>query len=174
MNTVTHWQFIRLLGSTLSLAISATIINNSLRATMSALGLAPRTIAAIVADPTILRLQVPAGSSDTGVAVSAALARRILAAYVRGFRTVFVLGAALCAGATVVAVVLIRHVELARGDGDEPEGRDEGVLRRKALGLEEAALAEERIKASVGECGAPGTAGLGAFEKDKRSGEENV
>ena len=171
MNTVT--QFIRLLGGTLSLAISATIINNSLRATMSALGLAPRTIAAIVADPTILR-RVPTmtGSSDLGV--SAALAERILAAYVRGFRTVFVLDAALCAGATVVAVVLIRRVELARGDGDEPEGGDEGVLKRKALELEEAALAEERIKASVGECGAPGMAGLGVSEKDKRSGEENV
>ena len=143
----------------MSLAIGATIINNSLRATMTALRLSPSTIATIVDDPTILGARTSASASSLAdLGVSAALAERILGAYIRGFRTVFILNAALNAVATVAAIVLIRHIELTRG-GEE-------VLKQKAL---KAVLMAE--KASVVE-EAPGVAG--SLEKDKVLGEKNV
>ena len=123
---VYHWQFIRLLGGTFSLAIGATIINNSLRHTMTALRLAPATIAKIVDDPTLLGARTSASASSLAdLGVSAALAERILGAYISGFRTVFILNTALNAVATVAAIFLIRHIELTRGD--------EEVLKQKAV-----------------------------------------
>ncbi|PIL32782.1 MFS general substrate transporter [Ganoderma sinense ZZ0214-1] len=151
-------NFIRLLGGTFSLAIGATIINNSLRHTMAALRLSPATIAKIVDDPTILGARTSASASSLAdLGVSAALADRILGAYISGFRTVFILNAALNAVATVAAIFLIRHIELTRGD--------EEVLKQKAV--EEEMAAE---KMSVVE--APGTTN----EKDKTlsDSEQNV
>ncbi|KAI1785278.1 MFS general substrate transporter [Ganoderma leucocontextum] len=154
-------NFIRLLGGTFSLAIGATIINNTLRHTMSALHLAPTTISKIVDDPTVLGARTSASASSLAdLGVSAAVAERILGAYIRGFRTLFILNTALNAVATVAAVVLIRHIDLTRGD--------EEVLKQKAI---EEALAAE--KASVVE--APGIVVPAASqEKEKPFGEENV
>ncbi|RPD57343.1 MFS general substrate transporter [Lentinus tigrinus ALCF2SS1-6] len=113
-------NFIRLLGGTFSLAVGATIINNSLRHTMSSLNLPPSTIAKVVNDPTILGAHTSAtASSLSDLGLSSAVASRILDAYIRGFRTVFVLNASLNAVATVAAIFLIKHTELTRGDEEE-------------------------------------------------------
>ncbi|KAI0333306.1 MFS general substrate transporter [Cubamyces sp. BRFM 1775] len=118
-------NFIRLLGGTLSLAIGATIINNSLRHYMSSLGLPSSTISTIVDDPTILGAHTSAtDSSLSSLGISAAVAERILGAYVKGFRSVFILNASLNAVATLAAIILIQHTELTRGD--------EETLRKQA------------------------------------------
>ncbi|EIW53983.1 MFS general substrate transporter [Trametes versicolor FP-101664 SS1] len=128
-------NFIRLLGGTLSLAIGATIINNSLRHSMTSLGLPSYTISTILDDPTILGARTSASdASFASLGVSPAVAERILGAYVRGFRTVFILNASLNAVATLAAILLIRHTELTRGDEDD--------LRKKAI--DEALQASEK------------------------------
>ncbi|CDO72623.1 hypothetical protein BN946_scf184985.g42 [Trametes cinnabarina] len=113
-------NFIRLLGGTLSLAIGATIINNSLRHYMKSIGLPLSTISAIVDDPTVLGARTAATDSTfADLGISAAVAEHILGAYVKGFRSVFILNASLNAVATVAAIALIRHTDLNRGDEDE-------------------------------------------------------
>ncbi|OJT01636.1 hypothetical protein TRAPUB_7894 [Trametes pubescens] len=128
-------NFIRLLGGTLSLAIGATIINNSLRHSMTSLGLPSSAISAILDDPTILGARTSASdASFASLGVSPAAAERILGAYVQGFRAVFILNASLNAVATLAAIVLIKHTELMRGDEDD--------LRKKAI--DEALQASEK------------------------------
>ncbi|KAI0644910.1 MFS general substrate transporter [Trametes meyenii] len=133
-------NFIRLLGGTLSLAIGATIINNALRHYMSVLALPSGTIAAIVDDPTLLSSTTPAASASlAALGLSPTVTARILGAYVRGFRTVFVLNAGLNAVATVAALLLIRHIDLDRGD--------EETLRKRAKDEEEAEEAGKTVQA---------------------------
>ncbi|KAI0757530.1 MFS general substrate transporter [Daedaleopsis nitida] len=135
-------NFVRLLGGTFSLAIGATIINNSLRHAMTALSLPPSTISTIVDDPTVLGARTSASSSTlSSLGLSAEVAQQILDAYVKGFRTVFILNTSLNAVATVAAILLIRHTELTRGD-------EEG-LKKKAE-LEQERLEVEKVAASVG------------------------
>lgn len=99
---------------------TASYSNNSLRHTMTALSLPSATIAKIVDDPTILGARTSASASSlTDLGLSSAIADRILDAYIRGFRTVFVLNASLNAVATVAAIVLIKHKDLNRGDEEE-------------------------------------------------------
>ncbi|KAL7277563.1 hypothetical protein ACG7TL_008486 [Trametes sanguinea] len=136
-------NFIRLLGGTLSLAIGATIINNSLRHYMTSIGLHSSTISTIVDDPTVLGARTAATDSTLGdLGISAEVADRILGAYIKGFRSVFLLNASLNAVATVAAIALIRHTDLNRGDEDE--------LRKQAA--EESARASE--KSSIAETSA--------------------
>ena len=107
---------------------------------MTALRLAPAAIAKIVDDPTLLGARTSASASSlTDLGVSAALAERILGAYISGFRTVFILNTALNAVATVAAIFMIRHIELTRGD--------EEVLKQKAV---EEALAAEKLSVADG------------------------
>ncbi|KAF8869428.1 major facilitator superfamily-domain-containing protein [Infundibulicybe gibba] len=117
MSVVTAFRnFIRLLGGTLSLAIGSTIINNSLRGAMTSLSLSPALISTIISDPA--RLGSPAASG-----LSASTAMEILSnGYTRGVRVIFLLNAALCALATVVSVVMIKHKELTRGDEEKLRG----------------------------------------------------
>ncbi|KAF8185154.1 MFS general substrate transporter [Pholiota molesta] len=111
MSVVTAFRnFIRLFGGTLALAISATIINNSLRASMHDLALPSSIISKIINDASEL-------SSPAALGISASTADIILIkGYTRGFRTVFILHAVLNAVATVASVLMIKHKELTRGD----------------------------------------------------------
>ncbi|KAF9463988.1 major facilitator superfamily domain-containing protein [Collybia nuda] len=121
MSVVTAFRnFIRLLGGTLSLAIGATIINNSLTTSMKSLGLSTPLIASIVDNPSHLRSPVEFG-------LSLSEASYILQhGYTRGFRFVFILNACLTTVATIASVVMIKHKELTRGDDQ--------MQREKALG----------------------------------------
>ena len=83
---------------------------------MSALGLPPSTISAIVNDPTRLPALATSTSSSDLDGITAVIAQRVLGAYVSGFRTVFLLNAGLNAVATLAAILLIQHTELTRGD----------------------------------------------------------
>jgi len=125
-------QFVRLLGGTLSLALGATIINNSLRSSMNALGLSATAIKAIIDDPTVLgaRLSSSASSKLASLGISDGMAITILDGYTRGFRTLFIMNACLAATATLASVFMIRHKELTRGDEDQLRaavGADEKV-----------------------------------------------
>lgn len=115
-------NFVRLLGGTLSLALGATIINNSLRASMTSIGLRASTIKTIVDDPTLLGARLSSTNSSSNplaaLGVTPAMAAHILDGYTHGFRTVFILNACLAAVATIASVLMIRHKELSRDDED--------------------------------------------------------
>ncbi|PCH35751.1 MFS general substrate transporter [Wolfiporia cocos MD-104 SS10] len=129
-------NFVRLLGGTLSLAIGATIINNNLRASMTALHLSASTTKAVVDDPTALSAGM---ESLAALGVTPMEAARILSGYTRGFRTVFVLNACLAAGATLASIFMIRHKSLERGDErkDETAGKDVDKAKGVSDGLDE-------------------------------------
>ncbi|KAF8959374.1 major facilitator superfamily domain-containing protein [Flammula alnicola] len=124
MSVVTAFRnFIRLFGGTLALAVGAAIINNSLRATMHDLSLSSFIISSIINDPSQL-------ASPSALNISATTASTILnKGYTSGFRTVFILNAALNAVATIASIVMIKHKELTRGD--EEELRQEARLHLK-------------------------------------------
>lgn len=122
------------LGSSSHRVTSLTTLfsNNSLRHSMTALGLPSSTISVILDDPTILGSRTSeTASSFADLVISTAVAERILGAYIQGFRTVFLLNAGLNAVATVAAIVLIRHTELNRGDEDDlrKRAKDEAALQ---------------------------------------------
>jgi len=120
MAVVTAFRnFIRLLGGTLSLAIGATTINNSLKQSMKSLSLSSSIISAVVDDPATL-------TSPASIGLSSEQAAYILShGYTKGFRAVFILHAALATLATLTSIVMIKHKDLNRGDEDrlKQEGR---------------------------------------------------
>ncbi|KAF8058526.1 major facilitator superfamily domain-containing protein [Lyophyllum atratum] len=122
MSVVTAFRnFIRLLGGTLSLALSSTIINNSLTTSMTHLSLPPSLISKIINNPSTL-------ASPSALGLSPTTTKYILdEGYTKGFRAVFVLNAGLAGLATVASVLMIRHKELTRGD--------EGALRNSGGGM---------------------------------------
>ncbi|KAG6816250.1 hypothetical protein H0H87_007415 [Tephrocybe sp. NHM501043] len=119
MSVVTAFRnFIRLLGGTLSLAISSTLINNSLTTSMQSLSVPQGTISTIVDDPSI----IGSPSLLTSLSLSSIQADYILdKGFIRGFRILFILNTTLTASATLVSVLMIRHKELTRGDEVSPK-----------------------------------------------------
>lgn len=114
-------NFVRLLGGTLALAIGSTIINNSLRHSMTKLDLTSSTVKKIVDDPTLLGERLTGAMNDTSnplsaLGISPDAADRILDGYNNGFRAVFIMNATLAAIATIVSILMIHHKELTRGD----------------------------------------------------------
>ncbi|KAF8878953.1 MFS general substrate transporter [Infundibulicybe gibba] len=136
-------NFIRFFGGTLSLAIGSTILNNSLRQVMTLLSLPPALISTIISDPSLL------GSSGAS-GLSASTAAEILSnGYVRGLRAIFLLHAALCALATVVSIVMIKHKDLTMGD--EEKLRDEVRERVASVDVEAGAGGAEDKRISLHE-----------------------
>jgi len=117
-------NFVRLMGGTLTLPIGAAIINNSLRASMDNLNLSTQVINSIIDDPTIL-----APNSSLTQLLGPIIRQQILAGYIKGFRTLFILNAAFSALATVASVLLIKHHELTRAD--EAQLKEEAILAEK-------------------------------------------
>jgi hypothetical protein len=110
MAIVTSFRnFIRNLGGTLGLALSATFINNALRATLTPLGLSRTAIQLLVNSPDIFRDEY---GEDRTKNIRAELA----SAYVKGFRIIFIVSAVLNALALVAVWFLIPQVELSRSD----------------------------------------------------------
>ncbi|EPT02404.1 hypothetical protein FOMPIDRAFT_1029277 [Fomitopsis schrenkii] len=134
-------NFVRLLGGTLSLALGATIINNSLRSSMTGLQLSASAIKAIIDDPTVLGSRLSASSSSklAGLGITDAMAVTILDGYTHGFRTLFIMNACLAAMATLASVFMIKHKELTRGDED----------RLRAAACEEAREKEKMMVADL-------------------------
>ncbi|KAG6810458.1 hypothetical protein H0H92_011807 [Tricholoma furcatifolium] len=114
MSVVTAFRnFIRLLGGTLALAISSTLINNSLTTSMKDLSLPETIIEEVINDPSSI-------SSPSKVGLTISMATDILNnGFIKGFRSVFLLNASLTAVATIVSVLMIKHKELTRGDEEK-------------------------------------------------------
>ncbi|KAF7568065.1 ProP, Permease major facilitator superfamily [Pyrenophora tritici-repentis] len=116
-------NFIRNLGGTLGLAISGTIINNSVRSSLESFSLNISQMSLALDSPDLFR--------HTFGTQRAELVRIALAsAYKRGFRIIFIVGAALNALAFVAAWFLMPQVELNRED--DAQLKEEGKRREEA------------------------------------------
>ncbi|TFK49175.1 MFS general substrate transporter [Heliocybe sulcata] len=118
-------NFVRLFGSTISLAICASIIGNQLRSALNGLSLSSETVANILNDPTVIN------SSDSGLTESAKAV--IIQGYTRGFQGVFYLTIACQVLSFFSALFLIQQHELTRaGDADMKQAAKEKFKREKA------------------------------------------
>ncbi|KAK2464452.1 hypothetical protein APHAL10511_003600 [Amanita phalloides] len=107
-------NFIRLLGGALALAIGSTIINNSLRASMTSLRLKPHTISAVIDKPSLL-------ASPAVLGLSREEASFILSdGYNYAFRYIFILNASWTVVATITSILLIKQQDL---NGEEYNNR---------------------------------------------------
>ncbi|PNS17607.1 hypothetical protein CAC42_3002 [Sphaceloma murrayae] len=106
-------NFLRSLGGVLGLAVSGTILNNVLRASVSDLGLSSDQIQSLLnARDSINELaSSSAGREDLRLAV--------LAGYKDGFRIIFLSLAGLAAAATPLAFFLMPQTKLERGDDEK-------------------------------------------------------
>ncbi|KAF8634502.1 hypothetical protein AX17_004199 [Amanita inopinata Kibby_2008] len=114
VSVVTSFRnFVRLLGGALSLAIGSTVINNTLRDSMTELGLSPSIISAVIDKPAQL-------ASPTMLGLSQKDASFILSdGFTHGFKCVFILNASWAVIATLASITLIKHVELTRDDEEQ-------------------------------------------------------
>lgn len=137
MAVVTSFRnFIRNLGGTLGLAISGTIINNAVRTALASYGLDRSEVQLLLDSPE--RFEAAKAGRDMDV-----LRLALSAAYQKGFRVVFIVGAALNGAAFLAAWFLMPQVELARPDDEKlkEEGRRWGEEKgkvRKEGGQEDA------------------------------------
>lgn len=130
MAVVTSFRnFIRNLGGTLGLAISGTVINNAVGASLAPYGLSRSDVQLLLNSPD--RFRVSYGDQRTDIMQVA-----LSAAYQKGFKIVFIVGAVLNAGAFFAAWFLMPQVELARPDDErlKEEGRRWGAEKNKAEG----------------------------------------
>lgn len=116
-------NFIRNLGGTLGLALSGTFINNAIRATLKPHGLPSEAIQLLINSPELFR-------SEYGDERTEYIRGELAAAYVKGFRLVFIVTAALNALAFVASWTLIPHIELNRAD--DAKLKEEGKARHEA------------------------------------------
>lgn len=124
MAIVTSFRnFIRNLGGTLGLALSGTIINNAVRSTLTPLGLSASAIQLLTNSPDLFREEYGKERTDS-------IRLELKSAYVKGFRIVFIMGAALNALAFVAAWFLMPQVELNRDD--DAKLKEEGKNRHKS------------------------------------------
>ncbi|KAF7975434.1 hypothetical protein HWV62_9563 [Athelia sp. TMB] len=122
-------NFARLLGSTISVALSSTLINNYLTKSMQDLGLPSETISAVIEDPYLLKGPSPALDA---LGISAAEAAIILSrGYNRGFAVLFVVHASLAVFATCMSVAMIKHTSLSKGKESEVGTRRPGKAARE-------------------------------------------
>ncbi|KIJ08615.1 hypothetical protein PAXINDRAFT_88612 [Paxillus involutus ATCC 200175] len=121
-------NFVRLFGGTLSLAVGSTVINNSLRTTLSSLALTSSAITTIIDDPNILG---PSTSTSQLSALGLSPSQAVYAlthGYTVGFKFVFILNACLAGAATVSSIFMIKHKELMRGDEQRLQAEARQVL----------------------------------------------
>ncbi|BCR87150.1 putative MFS drug transporter [Aspergillus chevalieri] len=124
MAVVTAFRnFVRNLGGTLGLAIAGTIINNLISSSISSLGLSSAETRSFLASPTNYLSKLPADEAEHARSL-------IIPAYRKGFRIIFIIGAALSAFAFVLAVVLMPQVALNRDD--DKKLKEEGRQRIEA------------------------------------------
>jgi predicted MFS family arabinose efflux permease len=124
MAIVTSFRnFIRNLGGTLGLALSGTIINNAVRTALTPLGISASAIQLLLNSPDLFREEYGKERTDS-------IRLELKSAYVKGFRIVFIVGAALNALAFVAAWFLMPQVELNRDD--DAKLKEEGKKRHKS------------------------------------------
>ncbi|KAF2165013.1 hypothetical protein M409DRAFT_67678 [Zasmidium cellare ATCC 36951] len=110
MAVVTSFRnFARNFGGTIGLAVAGTILNNLVRNSVTSLNIDPNDTAIILKSPEAYF------SSHSG-AEADRIQQAIIPAYRKGFRIIFLIGAALAAVAFVVAFFLMPQIELDRAD----------------------------------------------------------
>jgi hypothetical protein len=121
MAIVTSFRnFIRNLGGTLGLAISGTIINNAIRASLTSHGVSKTGIQRLINSPDLFRHEFGPERTDL-------LRAELAIAYVKGFRVIFIVCAVLNALAFIAAWFLIPQVKLIRDD--DAKLKEEGKRR---------------------------------------------
>ncbi|KZT29870.1 MFS general substrate transporter [Neolentinus lepideus HHB14362 ss-1] len=123
-------MFVRLFGSTITLAICATIINNTLRTALQPLNLSADLISAILNDPTIIN---PNSYSTSTITLSSVDRSAIIMGYSKGFERVFYFTVAYTGLATLSALFLIQHHELKRADDDDLKKAAEDLLKQRKM-----------------------------------------
>lgn len=119
-------NFMRLFGSTMALAVCASIINNTLRSAIHPLGLSGAQISALVNDPTII-------NNPSQIDLSAEQKAVIIAGYLKGFHNVFYLTIASSVTAFLTSVFCIEQLELNRADDQELKRQGKEFLERKKM-----------------------------------------
>ena len=119
-------NFVRLFGSTISLAICASLVNNNLRTAVRPLGLSTEQVEALLDDPTIINrpAQLSLNAHDKAV---------VIAGYTKGFRSVFYLTVACMLVACTAATLLIRQHELNRDDDQELKRQAKESLKQRKM-----------------------------------------
>ncbi|KZP33638.1 MFS general substrate transporter [Athelia psychrophila] len=116
---IAMWNLTRLLGCTLSIAISASLINNFLRKFMASFLISPASITAIVNNPALLGISGNTSElSSLGIVPSEA-ALILSRGYNRGFKYLFILHACLAVLAALVSFLMVKETSLLRGDEEE-------------------------------------------------------
>ncbi|KAF4983409.1 hypothetical protein FZEAL_1138 [Fusarium zealandicum] len=119
MAVVTSFRnFVRNLGSTLGLAVCGTVLNNILANSLSALDLDSQESKTLLGNPQSFLDTVSPSEADRIRAV-------LIPAYRKGFRVIFLIGAAIAVLAFILAFILMPQVDLARPDDSQlkEEGR---------------------------------------------------
>lgn len=119
-------NFVRLFGSTIALAICASLVNNALRTAIRPLGLSADQIAALLNDPTIINQPSALDLDAHGKAV-------VIAAYTKGFHSVFYLTVACTGIAFLASVFMIEQHELNRADDQELKRQAKEKLAKRKL-----------------------------------------
>lgn len=117
---------IRMLGTTLALAYAATILNNSVRASVGDGTLTEEQFRAVIEDP----IQAYDGF---GGSLSQSTVDTILRGYTGGFDTIFIVGAALSAAACILTAVFVVEIDLRRGDEAEQKAKAKEWLAARKL-----------------------------------------
>ncbi|KJK61113.1 drug resistance transporter EmrB/QacA subfamily protein [Aspergillus parasiticus SU-1] len=119
MAVVTSFRnFVRNLGGTLGLAIAGTIINNLITSSISSLGLTQSETRSFLSSPQNYLSKLPQEEAERARSL-------LIPAYQKGFRIIFLIGAALAAVAFFLAFWLMPQVTLNRADDEKlkEEGR---------------------------------------------------
>ena len=119
-------NFVRLFGSTIALAICASIINNELRSAIAPLGLSSDIISVLQNDPTSINDPAQLNLTSHQKAV-------IVAGYTKGFHSVFYLTTACCVIAFLSALLLIDQLELNRADDQDLKRQTKEAMLQKKL-----------------------------------------
>ncbi|EKM58038.1 uncharacterized protein PHACADRAFT_252002 [Phanerochaete carnosa HHB-10118-sp] len=119
-------NFVRLFGSTIALAICASLVNNTLRTAVRPLGLSADQIAALLNDPTIINRSSALDLDANSKAV-------VIAAYTKGFHSVFYLTVTCTGIAFLASVFMIEQHELNRADDQELKRQAKEKLAKRKL-----------------------------------------
>jgi predicted MFS family arabinose efflux permease len=121
MAIVTSFRnFIRNLGGTLGLALSGTIINNAIRATLTPHGISRSSLQLLLNTPDLFRDTYGEDRTNT-------IRAELASAYAKGFKIIFIVSAVLNSLAFVAAWFLIPQIELSKKD--DAMLREEGKKR---------------------------------------------
>ncbi|SCV67788.1 BQ2448_5399 [Microbotryum intermedium] len=141
-------NFLRSFGGTLSLAIASTIINNTLKHTLLPQAFSNSLIGKVIDSPTeIWRATTVDG--EILFALSPQEKSEIIAAYVKGFRVVFIMFASFQAFNFVITVIFMERLNLVRKDEEALKERGTQMLeerkrkKRAKQGLKDLEKAEE-------------------------------